>query len=87
MLEELQEDGEAEARRAGLVGKQRLLAGEQGPMFGHSSGSSRVSCGPPFWQQANPRLSARRKSGCPKPGGSIAFRELRKGEMSAAGRG
>ena len=38
VLKELQEDGEAEARRAGLVGEQRLLAGQQGPVLGQLVG-------------------------------------------------
>ena len=38
VLEELQEDGKAEASRAGLVGEQRLLTGQQGPVFGHLVG-------------------------------------------------
>src|SRR5262249_30292721 len=33
VLEELEQDGKAQARRPGLVGQQRLLTGEQGPVL------------------------------------------------------
>ena len=78
VLEELQEDGEAEARRAGLVGEQRLLAGQQGPVFDQLVGVPVALHAAPLLRgrQAQRLVAARRKNGCPKPGGSITFRRI-----------
>src|SRR5271157_74504 len=76
-LKELQQDGKAEARRAGLVDEQMPLAGRQGPVLGQLIGVPVAlhAAPPPRGRQPRP-FAARQKGGCTKPVASIAFRSM-----------